>query len=307
MPDADKTKTDDDVLNGYLDYWDKTIEKWLAGSSSDPLHGCGDDPFLRNVRRFVQPDLMPEPYWGDPTNCSIVIANLNPGRGNDFDRLHPGNAHEESVVWLEKLVREKKSYRAVAESFPLLLADDELEKELGPGEKLHDYGGRHWWRYQSGRIQWAEYMWHRVAKEHKTPFRPFAMELCGWHSSGWNQGPSNAVAANGVLFRKLVLRPLIEAVKRSDVRLGLCCGADWSRILRDKRFQSDIRPVTEHETIACDNRRRENTRFKRKYSLFEIDKGNHIVVTSEGPGNPTPHWSSWPRMIDWLRGNGVIS
>ena len=307
MPEQHEQNPRNAILDGYLGYWEATIQKWFAGAADNRFHGCSDDPFLREVEAFVQPNLMPEPYWGNPFDCSIVIANLNPGGGDDFDRSQPRSAHERAVVWLENRIRDAQSYRSVACSFPLLRSETELDAQFGPEQLLSDYGGRHWWRHQSGRIQWAEYMWHHAAPTATRPFRPFAMELCGWHSSGWNDRASRAVLSAGEttrtngMFRTRVLLPLIEAVKKSDSHLGLCCGADWNWIFRTGCFREDIRPLCDHDPIPGDNMNYLASNRRRKYSLFEIDNENHIVVTSEGRGNPTPHWSSWPLSIDWLR------
>ncbi|MBQ3884282.1 MAG: hypothetical protein II731_05360, partial [Succinivibrio sp.] len=60
-------------LSSYINFWDQTIESLFANSSVKSL------PLNLGIK--IQEDYMPEPYMGDPNNCSFVIVNLNPGTG----------------------------------------------------------------------------------------------------------------------------------------------------------------------------------------------------------------------------------
>ena len=298
MPDPDKNKTNDAVLNGYLDYWDETIEKWLTGKSSNPLHGCENDPFLPTVRRFVQPNLMPEPYWGDPANCSIVIANLNPGGGEDPDETTPKTrcekAHRDAIKWFMGEVK-TSGYWNVAKRAPVFLSADELSKLDATSDKsgwarFSCYNGWKWWYERGGRRQWAEHFCRDLAPEATRGLKPFAMELCGWHSAKWNRRASNAVKMRREPFDRFVLAPLFEAVRQSKTKLGICLGADWNNVFGSAKLPS------------ARTRPSEAPERGRNYSAFDIGDNARILVTWKRSFRfSVPDPGNWPFETEFVR------
>lgn len=301
MPDPDKNKTIDAVLNGYLDYWDETIEKWLTGKSSNPLHGCENDPFLPTVRRFVQPNLMPEPYWGDPANCSIVIANLNPGGGEDPAETSPKTrckkAHRDAIKWFMGEVK-TSGYWNVAKRAPVFLSADELSKLDATSDKsgwarFSCYNGWKWWYERGGRRQWAEHFCRDLAPEATRGLKPFAMELCGWHSANWNRRASNAVKKGREPFDRFVLAPLFEAVRQSKTKLGICLGSDWNIIFKSRRSRLHNRfegPIVNAPDQA------------RRYSVFDIGENALILVSwKQAFRFEVPVPENWPVETDLIQ------
>lgn len=309
MPKHPEWNSGNAILDGYLDYWDKTIEKWFAGSCSDPHHGCGDDPFLPTLEKLtetvrntflanpgtaslseqerktkekalfaVQPNLMPEPYWGDPANCSIVIANLNPGGGEDPDETTPKTrcekAHRDAIKWFMGEVK-TSGYWNVAKRAPVFLSADELSKLDATSDKsgwarFSCYNGWKWWYERGGRRQWAEHFCKDLAPETTRGLKPFAMELCGWHSANWTPQASNAVKRNRDDFDQYVLAPLFEAVRRSKAKLGICLGTDWNVIFRSRRLGLRNKYVGAIAN-APDQ--------MRQYSVFDIGENAMILVS----------------------------
>ena len=78
----------------FIDYWDEVVRQWLDHNSKDELfteyaeeqhtvinainENCkNSDIYKLNTMH------MPEPYWGNPLNCSIVLLDYNPAGGPD--------------------------------------------------------------------------------------------------------------------------------------------------------------------------------------------------------------------------------
>ncbi|MBR1801277.1 MAG: hypothetical protein IJ767_07305 [Bacteroidaceae bacterium] len=72
---------DNQNIDSFLNYWDDVIRRWF-----DEHIGEGEQTFLDKKLLNLNCMHMPEPYWGNPHNCSIVIANYNPGGGADRNR-----------------------------------------------------------------------------------------------------------------------------------------------------------------------------------------------------------------------------
>ena len=83
---------------------------------------------------------MPEPYWGNPEECSIVIANYNPGGGADRNR----HAYFNCADWEHTFINEvkKSKYSDVASGFPII---DEPDLNESIPAWWEDYGGGKWW------------------------------------------------------------------------------------------------------------------------------------------------------------------
>ena len=98
----------------FIEYWDIVIEQWLQNRS-----GCHE---LEEQKQFAlnlgidEENRLPEPYWGDPDNCSFVIMNYNPGPCNDSRHNYRFCADTDNCMIHE--VKSKK-YSGFAKTFPL--------------------------------------------------------------------------------------------------------------------------------------------------------------------------------------------
>lgn len=254
-------------LRWFIDYWDRVVDVWLDKHSiiqskvvyaNRPLElekekedYYKDDHLTVNIEieqlpwfkdettaKFLCPIHMPEPYWGNPEKCSIVIINYNPGGGLD---MSPHTYKGKGAPYPDNTMIEyvnRKSYSALASDFPLLKTKEELEKD----ERwwLRSYGGRKWW------LRKKEWMLHLVqaweeegekqsnGKEVKWPIsirRPFAIELCGWHSHNWNDCTANIINEfRKENMQKYFIYPLLQSIENSTTQLAICIG---------KQFKSD--------------------------------------------------------------------
>lgn len=125
------------VLKEFKDYWDGVIASWLK--KEEFAHE--QQQILGQEWLNLSRNHMPEPYWGNPEECSIVIANYNPGGGADRNR----HAFFNCADWKHTFINEVKNskYSKVALDFPII---DKPNLNDSTPAWWEDYGGGGWWR-----------------------------------------------------------------------------------------------------------------------------------------------------------------
>ncbi|MDE6693009.1 MAG: hypothetical protein K2K05_06440, partial [Muribaculaceae bacterium] len=212
-------------------------------------------------------ELMPEPYWGDIDNNSIVFINFNPAGAeivSHIDDSHISQRDNSDKVcgWLSP------EYSKVAISFPLL-ADK--------SEHYRCYKGAEWWQK---RVQWMK----QFGIE-DNEVKPFAIELCAWHSPKWKGGKYQSKrkqypAINAYIKEKF--GPWLErAIKGSKYKLALCVGKEFADNVIPLIWSSEKCSVWTPEIPAIDNN-------ARKFRIFKIDGVGHIICTSAQGSNKNP-------------------
>ena len=234
-----------ETLNDFFIYWDGVIASWLK--KEEFTHE--QQQILGQEWLNLSRNHMPEPYWGNPEECSIVIANYNPGGGADRNR----HVHFKCADWEHTFINEvkKSKYSDVASGFPIINEPNRNDLESAP-EWWEDYGGGKWWRKKH---DWLKNSIINNGKLHDLLVnhniitkKPFAIEFCGWHSKSW---PVNAC---GKLYEddqfksiidKYFINVLVEAIKCSDSQLGVCTGKQLYDLLskcpektQDKELES---------------------------------------------------------------------
>ena len=306
-------KKNDDPIKKYIAYWDDTVKKWFAcQNASDPYHGCESDSFLTTLSDYgkdgfsIQPRLMPEPYWGNPSGHSVVIANLNPGGGIPFEET-PDGPHKTALLAFMDFVR-KHGYFEFARTAPVFMESAALERKGNTAtckawSKFPDYGGYGWWHNPvpqgGGRFPWAVELAGKYKGVDARKSFPFVMELCGWHSRKWNPGATAVVRRNDC-FSDLVVAPFLAAVRRSKTGLGLCVGAAWRDLL--KRPEFGFRRYSEPICLVPD-------KTERLHMLFEAGDDCRVLVTWQSKPERrfnAPVSKFWPEEIKFLNGERVL-
>lgn len=196
----------------FVDYWDIVIKQWLRNNfnCSELMEqkkigidlGIGIDSINNRL---------PEPYWGNPDNCSFVIMGYNPGPCHDSRHNYRFCADSyNSMIYEIK----RSKYSVFAKSFPLYR--DLTSSELW----FEDSIGREWWQKQKDK--WIDCL----LKKKETKKLPFAMEFCAWHSDEW-KGLKAGVIYNNIKYYEILINAFIEAIKRSDCHVGICFGCEF--------------------------------------------------------------------------------
>ena len=210
-------------LSDFVKYWDQVVANWFEG------HANGDEPLWFKEAMTLNFLHMPEPYWGNPEDCSIVIANYNPGGGADRSRhtYLPCAGCSDSFINEVK----KSSYSEVALSFPII---DDPKNLLKGSCWWKEYGGRQWWLEKLGWIKEA----YRLLTGTEMEKKPFVMEFCAWHCPSWTAHKSmvdlyyankrtGATTPLAKTIDEYFIEPLTEAIKESDCKYGICVGSQF--------------------------------------------------------------------------------
>ena len=225
-------------LDQFIKYWDGVICRWLNNyndiEEKQRLFFDLKNRKNADVLKLCQ-DHMPEPYWGNPKDCSIVIANYNPGGGADRNRHTYKGCADWKNTFINEVVKvsDDKKYSIVVKDFPIIIKKEELGETVCWWE---DYGGRPWWLKK---MEWLEEHIIPALKnaENIKKKKPFAIEFCGWHSENWS---GNACAE---IYEDKNLKPVIDkyfidvltdAVKLSESELGICVGAQFYHMFISK-------------------------------------------------------------------------
>lgn len=230
--------------NDYYDEWDRLIKDWYNNASA----------LSAFIGRGLSLNYLPEPFYGDMENCSLVVINLNPGKGLS-------EQHWNSQNTLGTIANDVKitGYSAYAKSFPLLSGK-------GPTPSVN------WWEERNC---WLD----RILgfKGVKTDKNPFAIELVPLHSASFRiSNPSGYVAGIQSINHKLDVIAAIEyGVLHSDAQFGVAVG----RPIRDTLVNNGFSPVCAPYPPLAGK--------KRYYEVLE-KKGIKILCTWAQGSNKAP-------------------
>lgn len=247
--------------NIYFQNYSKTTRKKNNGIEYSPLYSNGDSIKYYKYR--------PEPYLGDPYNCSIVMLNLNPGFGSeDGDKpLH----WKDGVLVNEKICTNYYDYARV---FPYIQENDNRH-----------VGAKKWWR---PRKVWLNNFVEKVTNI-KTTLAPFTIELCPWHSKSWKdlKYKEDEYLKNYIL--NYVIIPAIIAAKNAQVKFPVCIGKSFETILPLLGFE--IEKYWNQDSGLKNWPISKGRKMQRTYQLFKNNKNEYILNIWAPGSNKIPSQS----------------
>ena len=206
-------------LSSYINFWDQTIESLFANSSVKSL------PLNLGIK--IQEDYMPEPYMGDPNNCSFVIVNLNPGTGVCHSCFKQQDINGTLINKAKTL-----GYSTAVKDYPYL-----QEGKVVGLDNWDDSPGRKWWKSKEW---WIKHMLNVCDNSYdpKRPipdgYYPFAMELFAWHTKSWPGALNSKMMKSGIFGTEIfndVIEPLHEAINNSKFKFAFCVGKPIGSII----------------------------------------------------------------------------
>ena len=243
----------------FIDAWDNIIAKWMnipyVSDPSNPLKPL-------QVHQNLSVEHLPEPYFGDPADCSIVMINLNPGEGGQIQ--HWSEQNNSGIVGSAKT--NKYSGLVIPFSFP------------SSSGAFYGTATDKWW---TGRRKYLEKL---LGMKSVTSIKsPFAIELCGLHSKG----------TAGICFKKYLtalksvdtnLDPtnVMEiAIKNSDAKFGFAVGKPIYEALKSIGY-TDIQIPNPHNV--------KNAKGKQNARQFAVveKNGAKVLCTWTSGGNSCP-------------------
>ena len=241
--------------------WDCVISKWL--NCSDPFD-AQQNPLTDLNDGTLSLQHLPEPYYGDMDNPSIVIINLNPGTGL-CEQCHLRNKVSGILVNDVKNL----SYSGMAKSFPL---DDNNSIVHMPQES------KNWWE---SRLAWINHIL-TVREKMGIPIdrnnkKPFAIELVPLHSKSFKVSKAAEYVKNKY---PAVLGAIEHAITKSDAQMGLAIGKPIYDTLTDTQFG--------YTDITLKQNKQPDSNIKRYYRVLEKKNGPKILCTWSSGSNKAP-------------------
>ena len=250
----------------YINSWDTDIVNWLSNSPNYRF------PIVTCDKKIIV--FMPEPFMGDPDNCSFVIVNLNPGAGVWHSCI---NQKAVTGTLINKVAT--LGYSKAIMDFPYL--QDETTVRL---TNWDDSPGKKWWKSKE---RWIKHIIKMYEPSYNTgdtiphDLYPFAMEMFAWHTTKWPKSLNKQMKAGGAYgatIKDEVFAPLYEAIQKSKFKFAFCVGKPIGDIISSfglfvKTNSLPIQPLPTK---------------KRFYDVYSDGKGCHIVNTWAQGGNTYP-------------------
>lgn len=292
-------------IHDYITYWDNVVKAWLIDDKKDESYKKEIELVLRNQKlgAILNENHLPEPYWGNPCKASFVILNFNPGGGSDT------SAHTywkclgctKNKCTLINYVNEKGYYETV-KYFPLLNTSEKLDKSLESISK--NYKGGQWWERKR---QWLTNLAEAIGKP---GVLPFAMELCGWHSSRWDSAVLKGLSKDdglGKHFNETVILPMLDVLETNKT-FAMCVGKSVGDLLASFGFENVTQEIykslniqqneteTDHinvnvsknngQSVVAESKKNAN-RKGRNYRILKKD-GCYVINTWVTGSNSSP-------------------
>ena len=301
-----------DLNRHFINYWDEVVRQWLENNADyskfekeveeqSLIIEAINNKFRDQPEYRLNTIHMPELYWGDPRDCSIVLLDYNPAGGPRVNRHTTISCKScagcdslskidkeviPSMTFIkyveEKRIKGKKGYSSIALTGPVFEAKKGLEWFW---DADNGYEGYDWWQQKCG---WLDHLVEVISGKKDEKKLPFAMELCGWHSQKWNNDMSwiDNGQCRTIINNRSIL-PLFAALRISTCKMAVCIGAEFRRDWLKQFFNDKIEDVT--ETLFRDNLKK-NSDLEKSYDI--VDKDGKVIfadltytVTYDGKEN----------------------
>ena len=249
-------------MTEFYKYWDEVLKSWrMDGEIPESQKFWFEEQGHLNLHS----ELMPEPYWGDIDNNSVVFINFNPAgaeyvNADDSSHIIHKDNPKEVCGWLSP------EYSKVAKTFPLL---DKKTPVV--------YEGADWWKE---RVKWLS----QFGIE-EPDLRPFAIELCPWHSKKWIGGKyrskTNCFPEINAYIKEYFGPWFQRAMKGSKYHLALCIGKEFAEYVIPTIWPTCRYQIIKEDFIPVDGN-------ARKFWIFKIKNLGHIICTSARGSNKIP-------------------
>lgn len=212
-------------INDFLKDWDDCIASWYKNN----LKLTGRMEKFKNLSGLAM-EYLPEPYYGDPENCSAVVININPGSSSPLEQVkkweNPQNPNNELIF-------------DYANRYQLKYSD--FQSAYSPFVAPSWVPGVTWWA--NNRNMYIERIVNLYRKEKnlkESNRKPFALELCPLHSATTN-GLKYTKRDYFETYKKNVFIPAAQCLKSADIPFGLCFASSIGYVMKmgrknDKMF-----------------------------------------------------------------------
>ena len=260
------------ILN-FQNKWDTIINSFNGNFRSKEIIDkffSGEFYTYSSADKMLNERALPEPYLGDPSNCSIVCLNLNPGQYLEAFQ-NPING-----IFITK-GNALKSYSKFAKKFPYLNDDYKIKNDKALN------GGHKWWEKRNN--------YFKRVFNYSGDSLPFALEICPWRSAKFGNLKINSEFLSYVENNVFDIASIISL--KAEINFVFSVGADFRRLFEKipSRFIK-LQEVSDKNSIELGYifpRKKNNVLIKRRISIWKDTKYNvHYINTSAQGGNTNP-------------------
>lgn len=252
--------------NEFYEHYDNLVSNWLSSETREQII-CSDCYFQAekgkkrsdNVKLSNEELEIPEPYLGDPANCSAVIINLNPGMSRKSE------ARNAFYKQFANDLRAKK-YSEIARTFP------HLEPEAI---------GYKFWNQKNRWIQRLCQLNNETAE-----LKPFAVELCPYHSKNWNGDFITKEVRD--FINQWVLKPALAAIKQSLLPFALAIGKPCFTELKTNFGFEEVKILDPEANIYGWPSNAKGMNANRYFAILEKDGLKVLCTWCKGGTNSAP-------------------
>lgn len=214
-------------MKTFIDYWDEVIREWTKGDGSVKDVPQTERVWFDKTKTNLISEYMPEPYIGDPENCSAVVINYNPG-GDDI-------AKKDAYCHISQVAVEGSMpnimgnrYRELALDLPWLKPSEQRPAFIN--ERMQPTIN-----WLENRKKWVDELLDQASDSEKAKM-PFFIDICGWHSKNWKgvrfKSNSRYDATPLIDYLKQHILPvLMYAIPKSQLGIGLCVGKQFAEVI----------------------------------------------------------------------------
>lgn len=266
------------IMKDYIVYWDKVIREWGKSGEVPESEKCWFSGEKSNLHSL----LMPEPYWGNPDDCTAVILNYNPaGPGESpLDKDYLEKLKDDTDLITHAKNKDKSKLAGVATE---CYSDIALKYPWVEGYKKYEYLLKESYDWYSKRDKWS-----RNLLNYKSDKSPFMMELCGWHSAGWT---IYDLTDKKEYINKLVLPYFKKAIQNSQLGVGLTIGKQLGdKVLAELGFNDITKNLGLEGKVTADGWQpiAEANRWYRVYCLDDSGESIFVINTWAKGSNRQP-------------------
>lgn len=257
----------------FLDWCNQLYSDWRQGIFNKVLKDPGSPS-----NKYI-----PEPFFGNPDKCSVVMLNLNPG---------PASSYWQSQIFLPN---NEKSYTEHAIPFPY------LDKNL----KSLNCEGDAWWEKRN---RWLNSLLPKKINEKSTDRFPFALELYPWHTKKWSSVYKKEVEE--YIHQRDIFKIADLASKNSLLpNIVVAVGKAYCDILSKFGF-TEIASVDNHCTCSILQNlvwpvNAKGKLINRTYKIYSSAKYNSLFFVTYAPGSnsaPSLKFKEIEKaIIDWCQ------
>jgi hypothetical protein len=233
---------------------------------------------IKNTLVKVIPELnpfhLPQPYLGNPENCSVITLNLNPVPTSDLRKYSKG-------ILVDKL-REKKNYFEFAKYFPQM--------------QLEGYPSKFW----NKQFNWIKNI-DNDTLENKLPF---AIEICPWHSKKWKSLKKISPNLNKHI-KENVFDLIEEVIQFANLKTILSVGKTYYDLFNISEFGFEkILEVTPDNHSMLNNIKwpinKKGELSKRFFSIWKYKETNILYFNTYSFGSNTPPSRNWNEIQNYI-------